>query len=244
MEKENRVFHVHTYRCGHMHDDKKEWEYIEKAIELGATEIWFTDHAPFPGNPFNNRMMMEELPKYVATLRELKQRYAKQIDVKIGLEIEYLPNYHDYYEELRDSGNFDLLLLGQHFSLLSDGSYSFSMSDKSDEPRVLADGMIEGMKSGFFQVVAHPDQIFRRKETWDRVCEQIANEIKTCAVDYGVILEKNVCNMIGKKKRCGYRLEFWRNLSDKVQTIYGMDAHSIVELEENYLIWMKDEVEG
>lgn len=235
MEKKNSVFHVHTYRCGHMHDDKKEWEYIEKAIELGATEIWFTDHAPFPGNPFNNRMMMEELPEYVATLRELKQRYAKQIDVKIGLEIEYLPNYHRYYEELRDSGNFDLLLLGQHFSLLSDGTYSFSMSNKSDEFRVLADGMIKGIKSGFFQVVAHPDQIFRRKETWDRVCEQIANEIKTCADDASIVLEKNVCNMIGKKKRCGYRPEYWQNLSNEVQTIYGMDAHSVVELEENYL---------
>jgi histidinol-phosphatase (PHP family) len=118
------------------------------------------------------------------------------------------------------------------------------MTDKGNEARALADGMIAGIKSGFFQVVAHPDQIFRRKDIWDEECEQIANEIKTCATDKGIILEKNVCNKIGKKKRRGYRLEFWRNLSDKVQTIYGMDAHSVVELEENYLIWMKDEVEG
>ena len=29
---QNAIFHVHTYRCRHMHDDKRENEYIEKAF--------------------------------------------------------------------------------------------------------------------------------------------------------------------------------------------------------------------
>lgn len=236
----NSVFHVHTYRCGHMDDDKKEWEYIEKAIELGATEIWFTDHAPFPGNPFNNRMRIEELPEYVATLQELKQRYEGKIDVKIGLEIEYLPNFENYYEELRDSGCFDMLLLGEHFSLLSEGTYSFSKTDKCNEAKELANGMIMGMKSGFFQAVAHPDQIFRRKKVWDDECEQIANEIKNCAEETGVVLEKNICNMIGKKKSLGYRSEFWKRLPTGVEIVYGLDAHSSAELVENYLCRIRE----
>ena len=84
MYRQNSMFHVHTYRCGHMHDDKREWAYIEKAIELGAEEIWFTDHAPFPGDSFRNRMMLAELSEYVATLQELREQYASQIAVKIG----------------------------------------------------------------------------------------------------------------------------------------------------------------
>lgn len=232
---QNKIFHVHTYRCRHMHDDKKEYEYIEKAIELGASEIWFTDHVPFPGDTINNRMLMEELPDYLATLRELKQEYAKKIDIKIGLELEYLPNFQAYYEELRDSGDFDIFLLGQHFSLLEDGRYSYELQDKSNEARELADGMIEGMKSGFFSVVAHPDQIFRTHPEWDEECEMIAQEIKACAVETGVALEKNVCNIIGKKKKNSYRPEFWADLPESVKTVYGLDAHSVKELEENYL---------
>lgn len=32
---------------------------IERGLQLGASEIVYTDHAPFPGNPFNNRMRYE-----------------------------------------------------------------------------------------------------------------------------------------------------------------------------------------
>ena len=48
-------FHVHTYRCGHAEDIPDE-AYIKAAMSIGAKGIWFTDHAPFPGNPFKNRM--------------------------------------------------------------------------------------------------------------------------------------------------------------------------------------------
>ena len=78
------IFHVHTYRCKHA-SEERDWEYIEKAIELGATKIAFTDHAPFPGNPFGNRMDIEQLPEYLDTLQSLKEKYQDKIIVKIGL---------------------------------------------------------------------------------------------------------------------------------------------------------------
>lgn len=77
------LFHVHTYRCKHASDETDEL-YIKRAIELGASKITFTDHAPFPGNPFGNRMGLEELTEYVDTLSELRKRYEGIIDVGIG----------------------------------------------------------------------------------------------------------------------------------------------------------------
>ena len=89
------AFHIHTKRCGHASGEDR--EYIEKAIELGAPRIVFTDHAPFPGNPFRNRMIVEELPEYMETFRRLKEEYAGKIEIMIGLECEYLPGFHSYY---------------------------------------------------------------------------------------------------------------------------------------------------
>lgn len=86
------IFHVHTYRCIYAEDVSNEL-YIKKAIELGADRITFTDHAPFPGNIFHNRMEYEQLPEYVNTLRQLKRKYEGQIIVRTGLEIEYLPGF-------------------------------------------------------------------------------------------------------------------------------------------------------
>ena len=134
------ICHVHTYRCKHA-GEEREIEYVKKAIELGAKEIVFTDYAPFPNNPFNYRMTMDELSEYVAVLQELKLQYAEQIKIKIGLEIEYIPSYMDYYKSLKEEWELDTLLLGQHFSLLSDGRYTFELADKSLEAKALAEGI-------------------------------------------------------------------------------------------------------
>ncbi len=232
------IFHVHSSRCRHA-GTESEVQYIEKAIELGAPVIWFTDHAPFPGDPFRCRMKMDELADYIYILQEFKRRYDRRIDIKIGLEIEYLPSFQDYYKRLQESGDFDIFLLGQHFSQFPDGTYSFEDRERIAEPRVLADGMMNGMESGFFQVAAHPCQVFRRVKFWNEECEAIANEIKECAARTGMILEKNISNMQGKKKKRAYRPEFWENMPDDFRvpkTIYGLDAHSVTELEENYRI--------
>ena len=65
---ENEIFHVHTWRCGHA-GEEQDYEYVEKAIELGASRIVFTDHCPYPGNVFLYRMDMEQLDDYVIQYR-------------------------------------------------------------------------------------------------------------------------------------------------------------------------------
>lgn len=227
------IFHVHSHRCKHA-SDESEIEYIKNAIELGAEKIVFTDHAPFPGSPFNYRMAFEELKEYVQTLQELKVQYMDFIEVKIGLEIEYIPIYIDYYRELKEKWGIDILLLGQHFALLPDGRYTFELENKTEEIPYLAKGIIDGMESGLFDAVAHPDQIFRRKRQWDAKAEELAKRIKDCAARTGVTLEKNISNMFEKKRKHLYRQEFWNDLPKEIKVIYGVDAHSVDEMTENY----------
>lgn len=231
------AFHVHTWRCRHG-SDENELDYIEKAIELGAKRIFFTDHCPFPGNPFRCRMTMEELSDYVATLKELQERYKGKMDIVIGLEAEYLPTFDAYYAYLKNECGVEFLLLGQHFSLLPDGTYSFQSQDRSNEASALALGIIAGMRTGYFDAVAHPDQIFRRVKVWSATEERIATAIKECTAVNGVVLEQNIGNMTENKKRRSYLPEFWKDLKGS-RTIYGLDAHSVQELEEHYIFQQK-----
>lgn len=226
------ALHLHTWRCNHCEGTEK--EFIEKGITLGIETMAFTCHAPFPGDSFRFRMKMEQLPEYLETLRRLRAEYNGQVTIKIGLEMEYVPIYDSYYQELQESGFFDLFILGQHFSLLSDGTYTFESKEKLCEARLLADGMIAGMESGYFDIVAHPDQIFRRQKRWDANADTISNEIKECATRTGVFLEKNISSMIAKRKKHVYWPEFWDTLPVGVRTVYGLDAHSVEELEEHY----------
>lgn len=228
------AFHIHTYRCRHA-GNEKEMDYIQKCCELGVKRVVFTDHAPFPGNPFRGRMSMAELDDYVSKLTELRRTYKDKIEIVIGLEAEYLPSFDAYYADLKDEYGIEFLLLGQHFAVLPDGSYTFQSKDRSNEASALTLGMIAGMRTGYFDAVAHPDQIFRRVKTWTENEERIATAIKECAAATGVVLEQNISNMRGNKKLRSYRPEFWQDLKGS-SYLYGLDAHSVQELEENYKI--------
>lgn len=237
MTQNESVFHVHTYRCGHA-SDELEPEYIVRAIELGAREIVFTDHAPFPGDPFWNRMSIDELQDYLTYTKELKFVYERLITIGSGLEIEYLPKFTDYYKELKSDPRIDILVLGQHFSQMETG-YTFENRDRAEEYKYLAEDMIKGMETGFFKVVAHPDQIFRKLKEWNEDAEKVASEIKQCAAENNVILEYNLRNVIGKKKKRAFRPEFWEDLPEGIKVVYGVDAHSVEELEEGFLLQKK-----
>lgn len=235
----DKLFHVHTYRCGHAENVPDE-AYLKKALDLGYKEIYFSDHGPFPGDPFGNRMSCDRLPEYLQTLGNLKQQYEEQIAIHVGLEIEYLPSFQTYYEDLKAMDGLDFLLLGQHFCELRTGDvtclepgpkYSFQVHVETlvgAEYRVCGLAQVEAMRTGLFDYVAHPDRIFRRRWDWSDIEKDIAREIMATAREYDVPLERNLASM---RKRNYYWPEFWEMLSPDQPTIIGFDAHFLNDID-------------
>ncbi len=166
------IFHVHTYRCGHAENIPDE-AYVKKAVELGADEIWFTDHASFLDDPFGSRMNYDELKEYLDKLCLLKKKHT-DITIHIGLETEYFPHFDaiGYYKYLQSLPELEMLLLGQHMAQVSDDSPAYSFSESTDflnknEYKLLGKAIVQGAESGYFDVIAHPDRIFRRCSVWD-----------------------------------------------------------------------------
>lgn len=222
------IFHVHTYRCGHAEKVSDE-QYICKARDMGANAITFTDHAPFPGDLFKNRMKKEELDEYISTLKDLRIQYKNEIEVKIGLEIEYLPSYQNYYQELFKNRDIDILMIGQHFYEVEPGKYSFEFPElQEQEYKGCLKAVIEGMNTGLFQVVAHPDRAFRRIEKWNSDCANISKQVIDVALTNSVFLEQNLSSQRHKNY---YRSEFWDLLTQDNKIIKGFDAHSIKDLD-------------
>lgn len=240
----NGIFHVHTFRCRHASEEGDE-DYIKKAIELGAKFIAFTDHGPFPGNIFGYRMDIEELPEYLHTMNGLREKYRDQIKVYVGLEIEYFPGFdcmangESYYKQLKAMKGLDFLMLVQHMYETDIGRYSFSLSDEEIK-RLEAPGMgkaiVDGIATGYFDVVAHPDRSFRSRKVWDEDLAQIGRSIIEQAIRYDVILEQNESS---KRHKGQYWTEFWDIASEiseakpdgkELKIIRGLDAHETGEL--------------
>ena len=223
------IFHVHTFRCKHAGRDRDE-AYVEKAISLGARSVTFTDHAPFPGDPFDSRMEIAELPEYLSTLNELRIRYKNHIRIGIGLEIEYLPGFEDYYRSLYNNEKLDFMMLGQHFFRDANGDYSFYYKRTKllrDEPRMLGNAMVKALNTGMFPYVAHPDRIFRKRFIWDDGLAAISEEVVATAAKNGVRLEKNIASI----RKGYYRPQFWKIAGNRTHIFIGVDAHSVLDLE-------------
>lgn len=230
------IFHVHTYRCGHAENISDE-AYVKKAVELGADEIWFTDHAPFPGDPFGSRMDYDELEEYLDTLSLLKKKHT-DIAIHIGLEAEYFPHFDadGYYKHLRSLPELEMLLLGQHMAQISYDplEYSFSASTEflnENEYKMLGKAIVQGAESGYFDVIAHPDRIFRRCIVWDSDMENVSNEIIQAAIKADIPLEMNLSSV---ENPINYKREFWHLVPDTAKRIIGFDAHSLYEMELRY----------
>ena len=230
---DNEIFHVHTRRCGHAGTEADE-EYVKRAVELQAKRIVFTDHAPFPGDPFENRMKYDELTEYVSSIKRLKDQYDGEIQVVCGLEAEYVPEYEDYYRDLLDNKGVEILVMGQHFCGISKGRYSFDEKQGEDEYKGLCEAMIKGAETGLFSVIAHPDRAFRRCKAFSKEHENSIIEVINAAKAKGLYVEKNYRSTQRKNQ---YRPELWGLVPDDMKVLYGIDAHSVEEMTEGYLYW-------
>lgn len=218
------LFHIHTYRCKHAENVSEEI-YVQKALEYGYKEIYFSDHSPFPGNPFTNRMDYEELTEYIDTLTNLNKAY-NGINIHIGLETEYLPEFKDYYKDL--VSKVDFLLLGQHIFTYKN-QYSFELPheiQKSIEYLENTKLIKEAIETGLFTYIAHPDRIFRYCGEWNKRLSRIAFEIIEVAIEYNVKLEQNYES---KQHPNYYREEFWDMVPCNM-IIQGIDAHSLSDI--------------
>lgn len=80
-------YHSHTT----FSDGKEDPEaYIEAAIQQNMQAFGFSDHAPVPFET-NWTMKPERLEEYLNRVRQVKTQYQNQIEVYLGLEVDYIP---------------------------------------------------------------------------------------------------------------------------------------------------------
>lgn len=227
-----KVFHCHTYRCGHATGTDE--EYVLAAIDSGIEELWFTDHAPIPGiSQEGIRMEFSELDEYISSINKLKEKYKDKIKIKIGLECEYSPEKNDYlFNYIRNKG-IEELILGQHGTIIKDKFiWSGDMSNREAKEMIdtYFDNVLLAIDSGLFKYFAHPDLILNCTGYFDDYIKQRFIELIHKAIENNVILEINAQGV--KNNKCNNPTyypcaEFWKIVKGyKNAKVYiGADAH-------------------
>lgn len=226
-------YHTHTCRC--LHAQGAEKDYLQNALDAGLTILGFSDHAPFPDRDFGLRMSCEELDDYLETLDDLKCAHSGDIRLLKGLEIEYLPEYRDYYEMLFEKKQLDYLLLGEHFYRIAPDSIA-NIYHASDTDCYLkyASAIAEALKTGYFKILAHPDLYLINPFAWDRNCDAAADIILNAAAQNNVILEFNANGLrrgihdFPDGRRYSYPDDrFWKKVcGSNIPVLVGSDCHN------------------
>ncbi len=217
-------YHTHTTRCKHAVGTEK--EYIERAIERGITELGFSDHVPQPYPPEYNshiRMAMSELPEYVETLLTLREEYKDKIKILIGFEVEYTKAYFDtLMTELRKYP-VDYIIQGQHFVPDEvNGRYVGMPTNDEKNLKNYVDFTIEGMRTGVFSYLAHPDLINYTGD--DATFQRHTRRIVEASLELSIPLEINMYGFLdGRNYPCD---RFFKMASEMgAKFVIGCDAH-------------------
>ncbi len=220
--KEN--FHTHTARCRHAIGTEE--EYVQQAIAGGLEVLGFSDHTPFrfPGNYYSHmRMYPEELQDYVSTVLALKEKYAGQIDIRLGLEVEYYPDRIPALLDMIAPFGIEYLLLGQHWCGNEQNEpYNGRPTEDVTLLTRYCDQVIAGMRTGLFSYVAHPDLLHFVGDP--KAYDTQMTRLCLAARELSMPLE---LNFLGLREHRQYpREDFWKIAGEVgCQVVFGCDAH-------------------
>ncbi len=244
-------YHTHIKRCRHA--DGCVEDYIAEAIKEGYKEIAISDHMPHPGKYLgdNYRMEYADLKDYFNEVREAQQKFGDVISIKTSLECEYFRDYGWFYKELRENFKVDFLILGVHFYPYKDNwLHNSSVKMDLDHLKAYVDYVVDSIKSGYFDYLAHPDLFGVAYKDWDVHTIDASREILKAVEEMKIPIEININGTRRAKVnynngvRYQYPIkEFWELSKEyNVKRIIGIDAHNPKDLKD-YKIGQKFAIE-
>ncbi len=223
-------YHVHTPLCRHATGDVS--EYVKAAVAEGLDEIGFADHNPMP-EPFDDwRMLLEEFPLYLEQVREARDAFP-EIQVKLGMECDFIRGREDWIEELAGMADFDYLIGSVHYIApgwaVDDPRWIGKFKEESVEEiwGVYWECYRQCAASGLFDILAHPDLVkkFGHRPAGDP--RRYYEPTIAAASKSGAALEINTAGLRKPVAEMYPSLEFLRMARDAgVPIVISSDAHA------------------
>lgn len=239
-------YHTHHARCGHAVGELE--EYVKRGIELGLSQLGLSDHMPLlhvdPAAYYPEMAMpLDELPRYVEEAFQLKEKYRGQIELRVGLEGDYIEGWERQIEEIVKAYPWDYVIGSVHFLGEWDVS-DFRQVHNWEGQDVFAiyeryyDAVAKAARTGFYDIMGHLDVIKRFGHRPD-----VALEAETVALERGVLTAVKAAgvamelNASGLSKPVAEMFPSRRILSAAVELgiplTVGSDAHDPLKLGEH-----------
>jgi histidinol-phosphatase (PHP family) len=232
-------YHMHTPLCRHATGEPV--DYARRAVELGLTEIGFSDHSPMPRDDFDNwRMRADQLDEYAAKV-QLAQKTFPQLTIRLALEVDFLPGHEDWIRKLAARHPWDYFIGSVHYVSDSwdiDNPAKLSEWKKRDAFEVWSayfERLTLAAETKLFDIIGHADlpKKFGIRPAQD--CTPLYEKFLIAAAKAGCAIELNTA---GLRKDCKeiypgrqlLELAFQKG----VPITFGSDAHAPEEVGMNF----------
>lgn len=227
--------HTHHVRCGHANGTIE--DYILAGIDAGLQVIGISDHSPYfyhaedqpsPGIA----MARSDFASYIDEVLRMKEKYAGKIEVLLGMESDFFPDFLESYRAAYEGVPFDYLIGSVH-QVSGVSIFNRNRWKKLDESQHIEvkksyyDLIKQSARSGMFNILGHIDAMKGYYPAFSDIPanEGIDDALRTIA-ECGVSIEINTS---GSTKDVGgwYPSDtiLERALYFGVYVTFGSDAH-------------------
>lgn len=232
-------YHMHTPLCKHACGEPV--EYARRALEIGLTEIGFSDHSPMRCDDFDDwRMRTDQLDEYVEKVRQA-QGDLPQLTIRLALEVDYLPGHEDWIRDLAARHPWDYFIGSVHYvsdNWAVDNPYKLSEWKQRDTFEVWSvyfERLTKAAETGLFEIIGHADLPKKFGHRPTRNCAPLYERFLDAAKRHNCAVELNTA---GLRKDCReiypsrelLQLAFLHH----VPITFGSDAHAPAEVGLNF----------
>ena len=148
---------MHTPLCKHAVGQPE--EYAARAFERGLKGIIVTCHNPLPhGISAGVRMSLDEFPEYVALVGRAREAWQGRVDVRLGLEADYMPGLEEFLKEQLASAEFNHVLGSVH-CMLKEYRKLYDDGDPVKFQETYFTHLADAAETGLFDTLSHPDLV-------------------------------------------------------------------------------------
>ena len=149
--------HMHTPLCHHAQGEPE--EYAAMAYTRGLKGMIVTCHnPPIDGWSPQVRMAVDEFDTYVAMVERARTAWAGRVDVRLGLECDYVPGMEAALEQQLAQADFHHVLGSLHPQIQAYKDRYFT-GDIQAYQELYFDHLAQAAETGLFDTLSHPDLI-------------------------------------------------------------------------------------
>ncbi|HVU28046.1 MAG TPA: histidinol-phosphatase HisJ [Verrucomicrobiae bacterium] len=232
-------YHMHTPLCRHATGEPD--DYAQHAVEIGLTEIGFSDHSPMRQDDFDNwRMRFDQLDEYVEKVRAA-QKHFPQLQIRLALEVDYIPGHEDWIRELAAWHPWDYFIGSVHYvsdSWAIDDPQKLSEwkhRDAREVWQIYFERLAKAAESKLFEIIGHADLPKKFGHRPPENCAKLYEPFLDAAKKSGCAIELNTAGLRKDCKEIYPSREILQRAFEKgVPITFGSDAHAPGEVGMNF----------